>query len=233
MVKIRPVLLGYLVCVLVACKEAKKPEIADPGVLSDQAEGVTAPSDGSISEVEEQGSTDEIQAQPYLIRSFDAIYTTMSVLTGVPESNSSVKQYFDNQISVNLPTLNELSSFQGSHQAAITKLAAEFCSVSYNLDGGTLRFSLYGEINDQLELKTIVADGSSAIARSLTRKCWGPEAAHYPSDDPKIIEIQSLMSDLLDIVEVNRSDANDRQKLEAILVGTCTAVLSSSHVTIY
>jgi|GEM_PF-1804477 len=78
------------------------------------------------------------------VKNFDQINQTMSELTGVSTGETNVARVFT-EVEYQLPSDNNIKTFQPSHQVAITKLAAEYCHVL--MENATLRSRIWPNVN--------------------------------------------------------------------------------------
>lgn len=160
------------------------------------------------------------------LRNFDQINSTMSKVTGVPKTNQNVQTAFNN-LSGSLPTGNNVKAFLGSHQVSVFKLSVEYCDAL--VQDTTLRAEAFGSLDFSATPAQAFDDaGKKALAKSLTDKFWGTGLSKLPD----MSERETMVSDLVDKI-MEGKDPNDATLTPAVATGVCTAVLSSSPVTMY
>ncbi|MEJ0087387.1 MAG: LamG domain-containing protein [Pseudomonadota bacterium] len=75
------------------------------------------------------------------LRTFDELNATLSVITGVPQSNAKVSNTFQT-VKQALPTIEKLGAFGPAQQTALAQLAIQYCNVM--VDDATLRSNFFG-----------------------------------------------------------------------------------------
>jgi concanavalin A-like lectin/glucanase superfamily protein len=78
------------------------------------------------------------------LRTFDEINTTLSQLTGVPQTNTRVRGTYD-LVKQALPTIEKFGTFGPSQQTALAQLAMQYCNVM--VDDNTLRTAFFGSLD--------------------------------------------------------------------------------------
>ncbi|MCW9003612.1 MAG: LamG domain-containing protein [Gammaproteobacteria bacterium] len=76
------------------------------------------------------------------IRTFDEINATMSAVTGVAVTNTAVKSTYTSY-KQQLPTVENIEAFLGSHQMAIAQLALTYCSELVDNNGSITRDAFF------------------------------------------------------------------------------------------
>lgn len=108
------------------------------------------------------------------VRTFDEISATFSKLTGVPESNASVRSV-TTSVRQSLPAGADIRAFLASHQASIAQLAIQYCHVMTN--DPTLRTSFYAPFNFP---STLLAANASQLVNPVVDKVMGTNIASSP-----------------------------------------------------
>ncbi|MBA2404556.1 MAG: hypothetical protein H0V66_07285 [Bdellovibrionales bacterium] len=165
------------------------------------------------------------------IKSHEQILHTMSALTGVPATNASVKNVYD-QVATTLPTDNDIKVFLPPHQLAITKLAAEFCKVLVDTTAVPLgkpvtpRAAIWPGFNfGALHAVALDPAGRDTMIEQTIEAFWGGMSTPAETS-AAIMEFNQLIDDLL----VN--EPNSTNTTRNVVKGVCTSALSSAYVTL-
>lgn len=158
------------------------------------------------------------------IKNFRQVSASMSSLTGIPESNATVKPVFD-QLTTQLPESNDIRSFLASHQVAIAKLAVEYCDALIS-NAQTAAVVLPGVNLNQAPSAALNAAGREMINKALITRFWGPGLADVPKMDDALVALSALTDQLLEGKDVNSAALTPN-----LVKGLCTAVLASGPVT--
>lgn len=174
------------------------------------------------------GEKDEAQilneAQVELgIRNHEQIYYTMSVLTGIPTNNGTVKGTY-NRVTASLPTYNDVKLFQSSHQLAVVTLASEFCNVL--VGNATLRSNIWPNFNfgQNPSVAFSVANRDYLISEGI-HQFWGDMIS-----DTERWETEQSINELID--ELLEGETNNTTTTANVVKGVCTTFLSSAQVTL-
>ena len=164
------------------------------------------------------------------IRNFEQAFATMTAVTGVT-ANTQIPAFAGRQATSiiteflryqdQLPENNDVQSFQGAHQLATIKLAAEFCQVLGESNSptafGTLAFSMppnqsLSSINQKRDLVS-----------QITNTFWGKSVA-FPGRDDSTAILASLLDELL----VGSAALQTPDRTKNIAKAVCTAALASA-----
>ena len=157
------------------------------------------------------------------VKSFEEIYMTMSVLTGVAPNKDNVDNVYAD-ISVQLPSDNDIKSFISVNQVAITKLAAEYCHEL--IDDGSLRAMIWPTTNFGESASTaLVGAKKDRIIDDAIKAFWQISNAQLFEYNMERGELSLLID------ELRAGEANNSTTTRNVIKATCTAILSSAHVT--
>lgn len=160
------------------------------------------------------------------IRNFAQINATMSVLTGVPTTNTQVATFYAAQ-ATSLPTENDVKGFIGSHQVTVFKLAVEYCDVL--VKDTALRTTIFGSFNFAgAPNVAFTPDTKKALADNLVTKFWGKDLTTLSPHAENVSMVVTLIDDLL-----TGRDLTIATQTPGIVTGACAGVLSSAPVTLY
>jgi hypothetical protein len=129
-----------------------------------------------------------------------------------------------------LPLSNKLSSFSGSAQSAIQKLASAFCSAVFQ--NSKLRSDLMGEslFPRQAQLpvpSALFSDASKKdeFVSTIINRFWTPGQTNPDSGEART-QLTRILDNMLAVAQPNQEQAT-----LAISMGVCTAALASAPVT--
>ncbi len=168
---------------------------------------------------------DEVVAQEVYVgvKSFEEIYMTMSVLTGVPYNSGNVDNVYAD-ISAQLPSDNDIKSFIGVNQVSIIKLAAEYCNQL--VDSGTFRSSIWPTTNFGESSNTALSGAKKdKIIDDMIMSFWSIPSNQLFEYNMERAELSMLIDELK--VGLTNNSTTTRN----VIKGACSAVLSSAHVT--
>ena len=203
----------------------------------DEKTGETEQTGGSTDQPLLGDSDLSLETTERKVRNYLELYNTMANLTGVDPETESIKSEFTDQIQGSLPTGNGAGDFTATNQVANLKLSALFCQESFNNPATRTRIfadiqSPNGDDRDEDEPE-FNSDDLKPMAEALLKNLWR-------QDDPDPIEVDSLVGLGLVLQKVGEEPAEENEGisgnfsiLERIAVGSCSAVLSSSHVFVY
>jgi hypothetical protein len=159
-------------------------------------------------------------------RNFEQVNGTMSAVTGI-EGNTTVTSRY-NTLKSQLPSDNDIKSFNFSGQIGITVLAAEYCNALVNNAAyATQRAAALGTI-DLNATPTVALNtaGRAAVAQALITKFWGTGLNSMPNLTNAQNSIVTLIGELV------AGETNNAATTKKVVVGACTSVLASSPVTL-
>lgn len=180
--------------------------------------------------VEGGGDTTEPEAEIVMqevyvgVKSFEEIWMTMSVLTGIAPDSGNVDNVY-NDIKVQLPSDNDIKSFISVNQVSITKLAAEYCHQLVR--DNSARSMTWSTTNFGEAANTALAGAKKdKIIDDLIKRFWNVQAAQLFEYNMERNELSLLID------ELKAAEANNSTTTRNVIQATCTAVLSSAHVTL-
>ncbi len=159
------------------------------------------------------------------MRNFRQINDVMSVLTGVPRTNANVTAAFA-LLETALPDSNDIRTFNGSHQVAISKLAVEYCDAMVE-DPALSALAIPGFNFAALPNVAFDAAGKATVGKALVAKFWGSGLDSLPPE----AELVETLSDLIDAVVAGK--ANTAVITKNVVKGVCVSLLASSQVLLY
>ena len=156
------------------------------------------------------------------IRTFEEIDVTMSTLTGVPRTNSAVRNTYLT-VQQQLPPNTTIGGFSSSHQIGIAQLAIEYCNAL--VDDTTLRASYFPGVNFSASASTAfdTAGERDLVADPLISGMLGTAIGTSPSDADVSTELHSLMNNL-----ASCGGGCSADRTEIIVKASCAAVLGSA-----
>lgn len=160
------------------------------------------------------------------IRNFRQINDTMAYLTGVPRTNATVAAAFA-ALATALPDSNDIRTFNGSHQVAISKLAVEYCDAMIE-DPALSAAAVPGFDYTKLPAVAFDAGGKALVAKSLIEKFWGTGLESLPSEDETIADVVAMIGTI-----AQGNDAAGKAKTtKNVVKGVCTGLLSTGEILI-
>lgn len=158
------------------------------------------------------------------VKSFEEIYMTMSVLTGIAPTTGNVDNVY-RDIAVQLPTDNNIKSFIAVNQVSVTKLAAEYChELARN---NAARSAVWPTTNFGENSNTaLVGAKKDRIIDDAIKAFWQVM-------DADMVEYNMERAELSMLVDELRAGENaNSTTTQNVIKSVCTAVLSSAHVTL-
>jgi len=175
---------------------------------------------GDTTEPEEEIVAQEVYVG---VKNFEEIYMTMSALTGVPFDSGNVDNVYAD-ISVQLPSENDIKSFLAVNQVSIIKLAAEYCHQL--VESGTMRTMVWPTTNFGEASATALAGAKKdKIIDDMIMRFWNLQSAQLVEYNMERAELSML------IEELKIGLASNSTTTRNVIKGACTAALSSAHVT--
>jgi hypothetical protein len=157
------------------------------------------------------------------LRTFDEINTAMSNMTGIPTTNTAVKNTFDT-VKQQLPTVENIEGFLSAHQMAVTQLAIQYCDAL--VENTDLRTTFFAGFDFSQNANTAFDNvGRNQIITALLGNFVGANLESQPSDSDIGDEINNLI-DTLSACSANSSCPAGRT--ETIAKAACAAVLGSA-----
>jgi hypothetical protein len=148
------------------------------------------------------------------VRTFDAINSTMSKITGVDVNNANIVAAYASA-KQSLPTSADFAGFQDSHQSAINGMAIAYCSEL--VKSAPLSTAFFGTSTFDLSTQP----GRDAVINPIIAKVFGSGLSNQPSATAAHDEINVLL--------MNPGDANRAPGL--CVSGSCTGARQAVVVT--
>lgn len=165
----------------------------------------------------------ELAAVEVGVKNFEQINNTMSALTGVPITDSAIVTVY-NDISIQLPTDNNVKNFLPSMQVAITKLATEYCDRTVETDA--YRVKIWPSVNFAVgPSTTFTATNKTTMINQTVEKFFGP------IEQAEIDKVKTELLALYDSLNAGESQTSSATT-KKIVKGLCTASLSSAYITL-
>ena len=210
---IRYGLASLLMLILVVFTQCISPKTVYIEERADaNANAINIPTDGLLPQ--------DVNAPDVGVKDTERIFMTMSALTGVPTTNTNLRNAYNTVYKTQLPSSYRLESFQESHMLSTTKMASEFCNVMLN--DTTLRGAVWPGVN--FGTANLFADNltRAAFINALMYHFWGQDVL----EPQEYTEGRMLLDELmLDAMELQSTTINTAKL-------ACTAALSSAHVVI-
>jgi hypothetical protein len=155
------------------------------------------------------------------VRTFAQINSSLSVLTGVPTTQSAVFATYQT-VQQQLPAVSTLESFSSANQVGIAQLAIQYCNVAVNtptlaaqlLPGVTLNASTY-------------PGGANQVSSALAARVLGSGLSTQPAAGTVISELNALIGALC-----TTTPCNTTARTLAVTSAACAAALGSSDMLI-
>ena len=161
------------------------------------------------------------------LRTFDQINNTMSVLTGVPTTNTNVQSVY-NGLKQQLPSSPDARTFLSAQQVGISKLALEYCDAM--VSNTALRTAFFAN-NQSFQFGSSVSVAFStgdsikkdlivtSISSELVNNMYGVNLATQPDADMATKEVGSLINALI---------TDGKATTQSIVKLACNATLASA-----
>jgi hypothetical protein len=160
------------------------------------------------------------------IRNFRQITDTMAALTGVPKTTPAIVTALaatGGGLETQLPDNNDIRTFAGSHQVAISKLAVEFCDAMVE-SPALAAAAVPGFDFTMLPAAAFDATGKTQVAKSLLEKFWGAGLESNPNEAETLATLTALIDD------ISAGKAATAVTTKSVVKGVCTALLSTGPV---
>jgi hypothetical protein len=157
------------------------------------------------------------------VKNFEQINNTMSTLTGVPTTDATIANVY-NDIAIQLPSDNNVKNFLPSMQVAITKLATEYCDRTVETDA--YRTKIWTTVNFNNGPSTAFTPTVKAtMINETVDKFFGPiDAAQIDKAKTELLALY----DMLMSGESTTSNATTKK----VVKGLCVASLSSAYISL-
>lgn len=158
------------------------------------------------------------------LRTFEEISASMSMLTGVPRTNSAVASTYAT-IKQQLPSSEIINGFLSSHQVAVSQLAIEYCSEL--VDDNGLRSSFFPGLNFSTNANDIVdSTWQDQVVNPIIDTFLGQNIATQPVPAVVRAELMLLLTDTSDLKPYDSSGNSNPDGLPDGLArcgGPCSA----------
>lgn len=152
------------------------------------------------------------------IRNLDQIRYSMASITGVSARGANIQAAYA-ELRSQLPDTNDIRSLTPAKISAITKLGAQFCDEAM-LDQ-QIRADLLPGIDFSAPPSAALTNPGNA-AQMLIERFWGTNLSTRADPAEDVDTLSTLISDLI------AEQPNTAQATASILMGACTAVISSA-----
>lgn len=157
------------------------------------------------------------------LKTFDEVNASMSVMTGVPITNTKVKSTFD-KVKQQLPTIENIGGFLSAHQMAMTQLAIQYCDAL--VEDVTLRASFFPGF-DFTESANTAFDvaGRDLVINPLLSNLVGSTLNSQPTNTDISDELNNLIDTLTTCADTSSCNT---ERTETVVKASCAAVLGSA-----
>ena len=157
------------------------------------------------------------------LKTFDEVNASMSVMTGIPITETKVKNTFD-KVKQQLPTIETIGGFLSAHQMAMTQLAIQYCDAL--VEDTTERASFFPGFDFTENANTAFdTNGRDLVINPLLANLVGSTLNTQPIDSDVVEELNSLMDTLTTCANTTSCDA---QRTGTVVKASCAAVLGSA-----
>lgn len=155
------------------------------------------------------------------VKNFAQINAALSVITGVPVSNTAVNKLY-NTLQQSLPPTNDIGAFLASHQTAVSALADEYCNVAVNTNTTAMFPGL--DLSQQASAYFTVQSNRDFVINPLVARAIGTNV--NPTVENAVrTELNALLTKLA-------NGATAAGRTASITQAACTAVLGSAAVSL-
>lgn len=161
------------------------------------------------------------------LKNFDAINATMAKLTGVPVTNTEVRNTFET-VRQQLPSVSSIEGFLASQQMAITQMAIGYCNEM--VEDTTLRSAFFDTGFDfNVPAGSAFSGGNlDLLTGPLIDKMVGDSLAFQPL----AADLETELGELTDTLSTC-SGCNTTERTETVVKASCAAVLGSATTLIH
>ncbi|GAC15546.1 LamG domain-containing protein [Aliiglaciecola lipolytica] len=161
------------------------------------------------------------------VRNFAEINASLSVITGVPTSNSEVKAAFE-KLKQQLPSVTNIDGYLASNQMAVTQMAIKYCDQL--VENTSLRNNYFSGFDfSQAADSAFFEQDRNLVITPLLDRVIGEGVATQPQRDQVSGELNNLIDTLTDCSGNKVCDANYTQ---TIVKATCAATIGSAAMLI-
>ncbi len=157
------------------------------------------------------------------LKTFDEVNMSMSVMTGIPTTDSKVQATFE-KVKQQLPSIENIDGFLSAHQMAMTQLAIQYCDAL--VENTSLRAEFFPGFNFATNANTAFdSAGRNLIINPLVANFVGTNLGSQPAT----LDIQTELNSLIDTLNSCATTAScDAQRTPTIVKASCAAVLGSA-----
>ena len=163
------------------------------------------------------------------VRNYKQILESMSEKTKVDKNSASIQETFEG-VMTKLATDTRASKFSAAHQAAVFKLATNFCAEGLNSEES--KSHIFGELPERY-VEILLEDNRYEISQKLVSNLWPAFFVDQDGMEETTTILSQLILDLDESFNETNPNANDDDRTQAVLVGACTSILASAPVTLY
>jgi Concanavalin A-like lectin/glucanases superfamily len=157
------------------------------------------------------------------VRTFAEINSTLSLLTGVPTTDTAVASTYL-AVQQQLPAENTLESFSSANQVGVAQLAIQYCNEAVN--SPTYSAALFPGVT--FNASTFSGAGTSAITSALAAKVLGNgQLASSPPASSVTNELGTLITNLC-----STTACNTTARVQAVTAAACAAAFGSADMLI-
>ncbi len=157
------------------------------------------------------------------VRTFAEINSTLSVLTGVPTTDTAVAATYQS-VQQQLPATSTLESFSAANQVGVAQLAIQYCNEAVN--SPSYSAALFPGVT--FNASTFTGAGTSAITSALAAKVLGNgQLASSPAASTVTNELGNLITALC-----STSACNNMARVQAVTAAACAAAFGSADMLI-
>jgi hypothetical protein len=156
------------------------------------------------------------------VRTFAQVNSTLSVLTGVPTSNSTVNATYL-AVQQQLPPTPALEGFSSANQVGVAQLAIQYCNVAVNTP--SLQTSLFGGPLSSSQFST--QGGIDSVTTAIANKVLGTGLHSQPSVSTITTELSTLIHALC-----TTNSCSTTQGTNAVAAAACATAFGSADMMI-
>ncbi|WP_417548213.1 LamG domain-containing protein [Marinobacter segnicrescens] len=160
------------------------------------------------------------------LKNFDAINATMSKLTGVPVTNSQVRDTFET-VREQLPSVANIEGFLSSQQMAITQMAIGYCNEL--VDDISLRGNFFPGFNFNAAAGTAFTPGNRDL---VTNPLIDTMVGSNLDTQPLVADLEGELDDLMDSLTACGGSC-EADRTATVVKASCAAVLGSATTLIH
>jgi hypothetical protein len=156
------------------------------------------------------------------VRTFAQVNSTLSVLTGVPTSNSTVNATYL-AVQQQLPPTPALEGFSSANQVGVAQLAIQYCNVAVNTP--SLQTSLFGGPLSSSQFTS--QGGIDSVTTAIANKVLGTGLHSQPSVSTITTELSTLIHALC-----TTNSCSTTQGTNAVAAAACATAFGSADMMI-